>query len=198
MLFTSSLTHFRAATRMEQNGTRDCRYFATAFLIARISLFIIFPLSPTALYYGAALFVFITLAMMIATMQPYKPQFSVYNAVDSVFVLLLALWCASVVCINTAGLKAHWWLKFFLVLAFIFSALPLLYISFVTLYWICRQKRIGQRLIGKIRGCIRRNTRRMIAAGSEESLPDRLINPAEYEEDLADPVAVQLEEESRL
>ena len=187
---------FQGCYKDGTNGTRDCRYFATAFLIARILLFIIFALSPTALYYGAALFVFITLAMMIATMQPYKPRFGVYNAVDSVFFHLLALWCASVVCINT-GLKAHWWLKFFLVLLFILSALPLLYISFVTLYWICRQKKLGQRMIGKIRGCIRRNTRRMIAAGSEESLPDRLINPAEYE-DLADPVAAQLEEESRL
>jgi len=33
----------------------------------------------------------------------------------------------------------------------------------------------------------------MVVAGSEESLPDRLINPEEYEEDLTDPVAVQVE-----
>ena len=42
------------------NGTRDCRYFAPAFLIIRVLLFITFALSHTALFYGAAQFVFIT------------------------------------------------------------------------------------------------------------------------------------------
>ena len=176
------------------NGTRDYRYFATAFLIARISLFIIFALSPTALFYAAALFVFITLAMMIAIMQPYKPQFSVYSAVDSVLVLLLALWCASVVCISTAGLKAHKWLEFLVVLLFIVSVLPLLYISFVTLHWVCCRRKFGQRMIGKISGWIRTKPGRAITADAEDSLPYRLINPVEYEEDCTDPVAVHFED----
>ena len=33
----------------------------------------------------------------------------------------------------------------------------------------------------------------MVAAGSVESLPNRLINPEKYDEDLTDPVAVQVE-----
>ena len=36
----------------------------------------------------------------------------------------------------------------------------------------------------------------MITANLEESLPDRLINPAEYEEDLTAPVAIQVEDNS--
>ena len=185
---------FQGCYKDGTNGTRDCWYFATAFLIARISLFIIFVLSPTALFYAAALFVFITLAIMITTMQPFKPQFSIHNTVDSVLVLLLALWCASVVCINTAGLKAHWWLKFFLVLSFIVPVLPLLYISFVTLHWMCCRRKFGQRMIGKISGRIRAKPGRAITADAEESLPYRLINPVEYEEDGTDPVAVHFED----
>ena len=170
------------------NGTRDCRYFAAAFLIVRVLPFIIFAVSPGALFYGAAQFVLITLAMLIATLQPYKPQFAIYNAVDSVLVLLITLVCATAVCISIAGLKAHKWLRIFILMLIIISVLPLFYISFVTLHWICCQRQVGQRVVGKIRGWIRGNTRQMITADSEESLPDRLINPAEYDEDLTAPV----------
>ena len=52
------------------NGTLDCRYFAAAFLLARILLFIIFTLTQTTLFYGAALLVFILLVMVIVTVQP--------------------------------------------------------------------------------------------------------------------------------
>ena len=71
--------------------------------------------------------------------------------------------------------------------------LPLFYISFVTLHWICYRRQVGQRVVGKIRGWIRGNTRQMITADSEESLPDRLVNPAKYDEDLTAPVVVQFE-----
>ena len=46
----------------------------------------------------------------------------------------------------------------------------------------------------KIRGWIGRNTGRMIITDSDQFLPDRLINPAEYEEELTAPVAVQVED----
>ena len=49
-------------------------------------------------------------------------------------------------------------------------------------------------MIGKIRGWIGRNTGRMITTDSDESLPDRLINSAKYEEELTAPVAVQVED----
>ena len=45
-------------------------------------------------------------------------------------------------------------------------------------------------MIGRVHGWIAGNRRQMVATGSEESLPDRLINPDEYEEDLTDQVAV--------
>ena len=40
-----------------------------------------------------------------AIMQNYKPQFSIYNAVDSALFFLMALWCATFVCISIAGWK---------------------------------------------------------------------------------------------
>ena len=181
---------FQGCYKDGTNGSRDHRRFAAAFLLARILLFILFALSQTALFYGAALFVFIPLVMTIAIVQPYKPRFSTYNILDSVLVLLLALWCAAVVCINTADLKAQKWSKFFALLSYLLGVLPLFYISFVTLHWMCSQRVFGRRMIGRVHGWITENQRQMVATGSEESLPDRLINPDEYEEDLTDPIEV--------
>ena len=48
-------------------------------------------------------------------------------------------------------------------------------------------------MIGRVHGWIAGNHRQMVAIGSDESFPDRLINPDEYEENLTDPVAVQVE-----
>ena len=185
---------FQGCYKDGTDGTRDCRYFAAAFLFVRISLFFIYALSQTKLFYGTALFVFIPLAMAIAIMQPYKPRFSTYNAVDSVLVLLAALLCATFVCANFAELRAHKLLiMFFTSLSYIVGVLPLFYVSFITLHWMCSQRQFGQRMIGRLRSRIEENRRQMVAVGSEESLPDRLINPEEYEEDLTDPVAVQVE-----
>ena len=132
--------------------------------------------------------------MAIVIVQPYKPRFSTYNAVDSVLVLMMALWCATVVCITIAGLKAHRWRKWLLALLFIVVTLPLFYIFFIALHWICSRRQFGQRMIGRVHGWIRERHRQTIGADLEESLPDRLINPDEYEEDLTDPVAVQVED----
>ena len=184
---------FQGCYKDGTNGTRDCRYFAAAFFFIRILFFIISALGPTELFYGVALLLCIPLVIAIVIMQPYKPRFSTYNAVDSVLVLLLALMCATVVCINIAGREAHRWLKFSTSLAFIVAVLPLFYISVVTLHWMCSRRPFRQRMIGRVHGWIAENHRQMVAAGLEESLPNRLINPEEYDENLTDPVAVQVE-----
>ena len=181
---------FQGCYKDGTNGSRDHRRFAAAFLLVQILFFILFVLSQTALFYGAALIALIPLVMTIVIVQPYKPRFSTFNIVDSVLVLLMALWCAAIVCTNIAELKAQKWSKFFASLSYLLGVLPLFYISFVTLHWMCSQRVFGRRMIERVCGWITENRRQIVATGSMESLPDRLINPDEYEEDLTDPVTV--------
>jgi len=116
------------------NGTRGCRYFATALIICRIVLLLIFAFSPTALFYGVAALVFMGLVMAIVIMQPYKYQFSRYNTVDSVLILVLALACATIVCVVLASLKALKWITFSIILVIAVGVVPLFYITFVTVH----------------------------------------------------------------
>ena len=184
---------FQGCYKDGTNGTWNCRYFAGAYFFARILFFVTYVLSHTELFYGATLFVFVPLVIIIVIVQPYKPSYSTYNAVDSVLVLLAALWSATAVCINIADLKAHKWIMFFASLSYIVAILPLFYIFFITLHWMCSRKELGRKMIGRIQGWIEESRMRIGTAGSEESLPDRLINPEEYEEDPTNPAAVRVE-----
>ena len=48
-------------------------------------------------------FMLIGVAMLIAITQPYKPEFATYIAADSVLIVALAMWCSTIVFIDTAA-----------------------------------------------------------------------------------------------
>ena len=93
--------HFKGATKMEQMKHKTADTLQLHFF-----LFEFWPLSfllsvhATGMFYGAVLLVLIPLVIAIVIIQPYKPRFSTYNAVDSVLFLVLALTCATGVCVS--------------------------------------------------------------------------------------------------
>jgi len=65
----------------------------------------VFALTLSAYYYAVGIVMLIATAMLVAIIQPYKPKFAVYNAVDSVLILTLAMWYDTVLCINIAAVN---------------------------------------------------------------------------------------------
>ena len=92
---------FQGCYKDGTNGTRDCRYFAD------IIFFFIIAFTLDVMFYAVGQFMLIVYAMLIALIQPYKAEFAVYNKVDTVFILLLALWYCTVMCVELASLKDH-------------------------------------------------------------------------------------------
>ena len=174
---------FQGCYKDGTNGTRDCRYFAAFHFFVRFLLFTIFGFTLNGVFYAAAVIVFICVGILIAVIQPYKPHLARYSTVDSVLFLNLAMWCAAVVCVNVTGLQLHRLLKSAMLLSFFVGVLPLFYMSFVTLCWMCSRKEFGRRMTRRIRDMIRENQWQLSGSAVEESLPHRLINPDEYEED---------------
>ena len=117
---------FQGCYKDRTNWTRDCRYFAGVYLTAWLLLCIVFALTLSAYYYAVGIVVLIAIAMLVAIIQPYKPEFAAYNAVDSVLILTLAMWYGTVLCINIAAVKLHQLLKFSVLLSCLVGALPLL------------------------------------------------------------------------
>ena len=146
----------------------------------RLLLCILFAVTRSAVYYGVAFLVLIGVAMLIAIVQPYKTEFSTYNAVDSVFILTLAMWCGTVLCIRIAAEKAQYLVETFAILSFLVGTLPLFYLVVIIFHWICSCRGVGQRLAGRIKSQIGSMYKQVCCIGLEESLPDRLINPHFY------------------
>ena len=113
-----------------------------------------------------------------------KAEFAAYNAIDSIFILALAMWYGTMVCLSIAVVIAQDLVKVFLVVSFLVGALPLLYLVVSFLHWICSRKGVGQKLVGSINIQIGRMYRRARGTSLEESLPDRLINPCLYHDDV--------------
>ena len=105
------------------DGTRDCRYFAAAYLVVRITVLVLpsiqFKDHTTYFILGAVLF--LMLAGSLAIAKSYKDKFSVYNTVDVVFALLLAVLYLSLLWIESTGGA------FTLYMYFITGTLPLAY-----------------------------------------------------------------------
>ena len=182
---------FQGCFKDGTNGTHDCRYFAALYLITRFTLFVVYAFTVDILFYAVAQFILIVFAVLIATIQPYKVQFAVYNIVDTVFILLLALWCCTVLCLELASLKDHRYQYSSQVVSAVVAVLPLFYITAITLHWMCSRTKIGHNIIRKIQGCVQHQPfLQLQGTNNEDALPHRLSNPEQYSSSLEDPVAV--------
>ena len=177
---------FQGCYKDGTDGTQDCRYFAGLYLLIRLVLFILFAITHSAYYYAVGVLVLIGVAMLLAIFQPYKAEFSTYNAVDSVFILTWAMWYGTILCLNIAAVKVRRLLKTSAIVSFLVATLPLLYFVVVILHWICSRKGVGQRLVQSIKSRIGGMYKLAYCTGLEESLPDRLINPHLYHNDGGD------------
>ena len=138
-LLRSLMDSFQGCYKDGTNGTHDCRFFASVYLITRIVFFITYSLTLTELFYAAATITLIMLAMVIVFVRPYKERYALYNKVDAILILLQAIWCASILAINFALIKGRRFLRFSFVMCAVSGSLPLLYILAITLHWIYTQ-----------------------------------------------------------
>ena len=172
---------FQGCYKDGTNGTRDCRYFGALYLIIRIISLFILALTLDALGYAVIQFMLIVFAMLIAIIQPYKAEFAVYNIVDTVFILILALHYCTLWCVEVASLKDHRYTTTSKVALGVVAVLPLFYITAITLHWLCSRTMIGRNMIRKIRHCVQHQPSLQLQdMNDEDFLPHRLSNPEQY------------------
>ena len=174
---------FQGCYKDGTNGTRDCRYFAGLYLLVRLVLISLFAITYSVTYYLTAISVLIGVPMLLAIFQPYKAEFRSYNAVDSVFILTLAMLYVTTLILSNTPEKLHKVLDITVVVSFLLAALPLLYLVAIFGRWICSRTGAGQRLVQSIKSRMQRFCRRAHGTRLEQSLPDRLINLHLYHDD---------------
>ena len=71
------------------NGTRNCRYFAVVYHLARIIFFVFIMWTKSTFSLVVSIYILIITGMLVAVIQPYKS--AVYNTVDTILILSLGL-----------------------------------------------------------------------------------------------------------
>lgn len=159
------------------DGTRDYRYFSAVYIVVRIVSIGLYVLTLDVYFYSLGSLLMVIVGMLYFVLQPYKR--SMYNYVDGILSLNLAMWGISITALSVANEKLPTLIEFSLFLVVIFATGPLVYITVVFLYWIIVQKRLPQRLLLRIRRCLR-GTDTGNYEQLEDSYPHRMLFPGEY------------------
>ena len=169
---------FQGCYKNGTNGTRDCRYFAAAYLLVRLLLFVVYTISPAHVYYLMAPAVLIITAVLVAVVQPYITHF--YNVLDTVLIIMPAIFYVSVMVQPFIGCNQNSW---FLIVPDVLIAIaiifPLGYLGIFLLYWVVSTKRIARKISQKIKSLMPASLVRN-PTHLEDSLPHRLTHVGEY------------------
>ena len=167
--------YFQGCYKDGTNGTRDCRYFAALYLLVRIIMQIVGELlSSTNVIFWEGIIVFV-FSILIAVAQPYKPKYSIYNTINTVLTLLLSvLFMTSFAFASTNTITSVDFFgtrTAFAGLTLLIGLLPLAYLFGIILSWLCCSARLCNKCYSRM--LLQRRT-------SEDSLPNRLVNPDHY------------------
>ena len=122
-------------------GTRDCRWFASFFLIVRCILFLLASLVRDGSYIIIVCIAFTLLALLIYLTSPFKARVGHYTDIHTMYILLLTIFYSSVIGIQFISIG--FFAFAFLYLSSFLACLPLLYVSIITLQWMVRHRKFG-------------------------------------------------------
>ena len=169
---------FQGCYKDGTNGTRDCRYFAALYLLVRIIMQIILESSSSVIVFiweSITVFVF---SILIAVLQPYKHRYYLYNTIDTVLAVLLAVFL--MISFAFSSINNTTTVNFFVKrtaligLLLLMSLLPLAYLLYITLAWLCCSTRLRNKCYSRML---------LLRRDSQNFLPDRLVNPDHYSEE---------------
>ena len=126
-----------------QPGTHDCRWFASLFILSRLCIMLISAYVQDAMYFHFSAMILTMVAILFFSVQPFKENVSHFTTINTVFVLLLAVWYTSVVETMQSREKEQSLFKLYPVVPMISAILPLLYISTLTLNWLSGLRKFG-------------------------------------------------------
>ena len=147
---------FQGCYKDGTGGTRDFRYCPAVYMSLRIFLFTMYAVTLNVAFYDIAALSLMILAAVIIVIQPYKEHLSMYNAVEAIHFMTLAMWFVSAVSINAVSTKSIKLVDGFLAFSIIVSTLPIFYISFVALKWIFTREKV-QKKLNKYLQCYKRS-----------------------------------------
>ena len=178
---------FQGCYKNGTEGTRDCRWFSTVYPLAQFVGLTVAAVIYTVpnLWLSAFIFIHLVLLLILAVAQPYKS--SVHNTADSFLLFVSAILYVADVAANAASVGRYSELSQVLhtIAGFLFLV-PLLYLIGLALYKLLAHRHLTRKTYQRIYELLPCNRKK---TDFEESMPDRLVHPEDYEPLLMDPVS---------
>ena len=159
---------FQGCYKDGTNGTRDCRYFAAIYLIARVAAYVSLVYTFAA-NTSALICLLVILMLLLSLFHPYKEW--LYNQLDIFF-------CGSMIMLATSAWILHvhdldYITKTDRVVLAIILPIPLVYSLCLVLYYIWSRSKKIQSVFKNIRACFSRPS--YIYQPFQQSLPHRVV-----------------------
>ena len=161
-------------------GTRDCRWFVAVPLIGRFALLLAYSLTLDSTLTALAACIVVIIIILTVTVQPYKAVFAHYSKIDVFFWGCMVIFYSLAQGADFDFLKSATEMKCLHILAMLVAIIPLLYMICVTTYWLLKRTAKSVKLISRIKAW--RRGYMNIESDSEAVLPDRMVNPDNYQE----------------
>ena len=113
--------------------------------------------------------------LLVLNIQPYHKRVFHYSKIDISFYCFLTLLFVCISARNVASVKSHYFVRGLTFVVLIVAIIPLVYISCLCIYWLFSSRKWGITLINRI------HTWRRGYDDLEDSLPDRILNPRNYQ-----------------
>ena len=167
-------------------GSRDCRWFAAVDLLSRFFLFMVFSFTLGSMYFPIAVMVILLIVILICNLQPHKTTLSHYDKIDVTFYCLLCLFYVAISASNISSIKQRFYVKGCYTVVLLLGIFPLLYMSCLSIYWVFSRRRWGKTFIDHLRAWRR-------GYDLLHDLPDRMLNPGNYEQGLEDTASLSMD-----
>ena len=134
-----------------QPGTRDCRWFASLFILTRFCMLLVGACLESLMYFHIGAMILAVVAILFIAVQPFKENASHFSTINAFFVVLLALFHTCFIGGMESRLMKRSLIPLLFVLTIISVVLPLLYISAIVLHWTYSQRKFATNVIAKLR-----------------------------------------------
>ena len=156
-------------------GTRDCRWFAGAYFVLRVALYLVYVFTLQTIYFSIGSIVLLFFVVLLVKVQPYKRDMAYQTNLNATFLVMIALWYISITGCTFSQLAGPNFTSSFYAVIIVMVISPLLYLAYIAFRWVVSRRIIARELIQRFRA--RKNGYETL---SSEDVPHRLLDPNAY------------------
>ena len=160
-------------------GTRDCRWFAGAYFVLRISLYLVYAFTQQTIYYSIGSIVLLFFVIFLVKVQPYKEDIAYHTKLNATFLVMVALLYVSITGYNFGTLVGPNFSNFFCAVIVLMAISPLIYLSYIALRWTLSHRIFTRVFIQPLRARMKGYE---TLPPENVNIPHRLLEPNLYNE----------------